>query len=166
MLMIRNWPLLFIVIPLVELYFIIAVGEQIGAFWTIILVLLTAVVGVNLLRFQGMSTLARAQKNMAQGQIPAMEMVEGVALAVAGVLLITPGFITDSIGLLLLIPVSRQFIVRFLMARATVKTNFNGGMGGSQQDQQQKQQGFYGKKPDANKPKVGRTIEGEYKRED
>ncbi len=68
MLMIRNWPLLFIVIPLVELYFIIAVGEQIGAFWTIILVLLTAVVGVNLLRFQGMSTLARAQKNMAQGQ--------------------------------------------------------------------------------------------------
>ncbi len=165
--MTRNWPILFIVIPLIELYFIIAVGEQIGAFWTVILVLLTAVVGVNLLRFQGMSTLARAQKNMAQGQIPAMEMVEGIALAVAGVLLITPGFITDSIGLLLLIPASRQFIVRFMIARATVKTSFNGGMGGFQQDQQHnQQQDFHSKKPDTNKPKVGRTIEGEYKRED
>jgi UPF0716 protein FxsA len=164
--MIRNWPLLFIVIPLIELYFIIAVGEQIGAFWTIILVLLTAVVGVNLLRFQGMSTLARAQKNMAQGQIPAMEMAEGIALAVAGVLLITPGFITDSIGLLLLIPASRQYIVRMMMAKATVKTNFHGGMGGFQQGQPQNQQDVYGKKPETDKPKVGRTIEGEYKRED
>jgi UPF0716 protein FxsA len=164
--MIRNWPLLFIVIPLIELYVIIAVGEQIGAFWTIILVLLTAIIGVNLLRFQGMSTLARAQKNMAQGQIPAMEMVEGVALAVAGVLLITPGFITDSIGLLLLMPASRQYIVRFIMARATVQTNFNGGMDSFQQGQQQNQQDFYGKKTDEKKPKVGRTIEGEYKRED
>ncbi len=160
--MIKNWPLLFIAIPLVELYFIIAVGGVIGAFWTIILVLLTAVVGVNLLRFQGMSTLARAQKNMAQGQIPAMEMMEGVALAVAGVLLITPGFITDSIGFLCLIPATRQIIVRFIMARASIHTGFNASTG----DFQENQQDFYSKKPDETKPKVGRTIEGEYKRED
>ena len=164
--MIRSWPLLFIVIPIVELYCIITVGEMIGAFWTVILVLLTAVVGVNLLRFQGMSTLARAQRNMAQGQVPAMEMMEGVALAIAGVLLITPGFITDSIGFLLLFPVTRQIIVRFIMARATVKTGFNAAGGGFQQDQQQNQQDFYGKKTTQSKPKVGRTIEGEYKRED
>jgi len=137
--MIRKWPLLFIIIPLIELYFIIAVGEQIGAFWTVILVLLTAVVGVNLLRFQGMSTLARAQKSMAQGQIPAMEMVEGMALAVAGVLLITPGFITDSIGLLLLIPASRQIIVKFIMRRASVQANLYGGTGGFQQGRPQEQ---------------------------
>ena len=79
--MIRSWPLLFIVIPLVELYVIITVGGMIGAFWTVILVLLTAVIGVNLLRMQGMSTLMRAQQNMAQGSIPAMEMMEGIALA-------------------------------------------------------------------------------------
>lgn len=161
--MIRNWPLLFIIVPLVELYFIIVVGEQIGALWTIILVLLTAVIGVNLLRFQGMSTLTRAQKNMAQGQIPAMEMMEGVALAVAGVLLITPGFITDSIGFLCLIPASRQAIIRYLMARATLHTGV-AGFRSSQQYQQHTQQ--RPESSDKDKPKVGRTIEGEYHRED
>lgn len=167
--MFRSWPLLFIVIPLVELYCIIAVGEMIGAFWTIILVLLTAVVGVNLMRFQGMNTLARAQQNMAKGQIPAMEMMEGVALAVAGVLLITPGFITDSIGLLCLVPASRQLIVRFIMARATIHTV--GGVRGFQQGrqpnfQQKHQQGFDAETQETKKSKAGHTLEGEYKREE
>ena len=164
--MIRSWPLLFIIIPLIELYFIIVVGDIIGAFWTVLLVLLTAVIGVNLLRFQGMSTLARAQRNMAQGALPAMEMMEGVALAVAGVLLITPGFITDSIGFLLLIPASRRSIIRYIIARATVSTRFHGGTGGfygsSQYTRHESQSGT--SEPD--QPKAGRTIEGEYHRED
>jgi UPF0716 protein FxsA len=159
--MIRNWPLLFIVIPLVELYVIIAVGEEIGAFWTVILVLLTAVIGVNLLRIQGMSTLMRAQKNMAQGDVPAMEMMEGLALAVGGVLLITPGFITDSIGFLCLIPASRQAIIRYIMTKATVQTSFDGQSEHWQSSQQQKSGST-----EAKRPKVGRTIEGEYRRED
>ena len=161
--MIRNWPILFIIIPLVELYVIIAVGEHIGAFWTVILVLLTAVIGVNLLRIQGMSTLMRAQRNMAQGAIPAMEMIEGVALAVAGVLLITPGFITDSIGFLLLLPASRQAIIRYIMARSTVHTSF-----GAQSRQWPPGQPPHepGSKPADDSPRVGRTIEGEYRRED
>ena len=159
--MIRNWPLLFIAIPLVELYVIIAVGEEIGAFWTVILVLLTAVIGVNLLRIQGMSTLMRAQRNMAQGAVPAMEMMEGIALAVGGVLLITPGFITDSIGFLCLIPASRQAIIRYIMARSTVQTGFDARSEQWQSDQHQKP-----KSPDEKPPKVGRTIEGEYRRED
>ena len=169
--MIRNWPILFIVVPLVELYFIIVVGEMIGALWTIILVLMTAVIGVNLLRVQGMNTLTRAQHNMAQGQIPAMEMMEGVALAVAGVLLITPGFITDSIGFLCLIPASRQAIIRFLMARATMVSH-HGNRSASWQSRhhQDFQKRRHDSKPgsaDA-KPakKVGRTIEGEFHRED
>ena len=121
-------PLLFIAIPLIELYFIIVVGEAIGAFWTVMLVILTAVIGVSLLRIQGMSTLMRAQRNMSQGQIPAMEMMEGIALAVAGVLLITPGFITDAIGMLCLIPASRQAIIRYIMTRlmARFKTTHSG----------------------------------------
>ena len=159
--MIRNWPLLFIVIPLVELYVIIAVGEEIGAFWTVILVLLTAVIGVNLLRIQGMSTLMRAQRNMAQGDVPAMEMMEGLALAVGGVLLITPGFITDSIGFLCLIPASRQAIIRYIMTKATVQTGFGGQSEHWQSSQQQKPGST-----EAKRPKVGRTIEGEYRRED
>lgn len=157
--MIRSWPLLFIIIPLVELYVIIAVGEEIGALWTVMLVLLTAVIGVNLLRMQGMSTLARAQKNMAQGAIPAMEMMEGITLAVAGVLLITPGFITDTIGFLCLFPLSRQAIIRYIMSRATVHTN----MGGFQPGQQHQTSS---KPPGKDHAKKGRIIEGEYTRED
>jgi len=162
--MIRSWPIFFILIPLVELYVIISVGEEIGAFWTIILVLLTAVVGVNLLRIQGMSTLMRAQRSMAQGAIPAMEMIEGIALAVAGVLLITPGFITDSIGFLLLFPSSRQAIVRFIMARSTMRTGFNAQSTQWQSGQRPQEPGA---ESTPEKPaKVGRTIEGEYRRED
>jgi len=165
--MIRNWPILFIVIPLVELYFIIVVGEMIGAFWTIVLVLLTAVIGVNLLRVQGMSTLTRAQQTMAQGQIPAMEMMEGVALAVAGVLLITPGFITDSIGFLCLIPATRKAIIKFLMARATVYTSFDSRSGSWQSGHGPHRHDKPGAdSSDDSRPKVGRTIEGEYHRED
>ena len=161
--MIRNWPLLFIIIPLVELYVIIAVGEEIGAFWTVILVLLTAVIGVNLLRIQGMSTLARAQRSMAQGTIPAMEMMEGIALAVAGVLLITPGFITDTIGFLCLFPASRQAIIRAIMARGSVHTTMGGFQTGQHQPRHHKPSSESAQdKP----PKVGRTIEGEYRRED
>lgn len=166
--MIRGWPLLFILIPLVELYVIIVVGEQIGALWTVLLVIFTAVVGVNLLRIQGMSTLARAQRNMAQGQIPAMEMMEGVALAVAGVLLITPGFITDTLGFLCLFPATRQAMIRFLMSRATVV-----GFGGYQQHGRPESNAWEGEArpededaPGVEHTRVGRTIEGEYRRED
>jgi len=160
-------PLLFIAIPLIELYFIIVVGEAIGAFWTVMLVILTAIIGVSLLRIQGMSTLMRAQRNMSQGQIPAMEMMEGIALAVAGVLLITPGFITDSIGMLCLIPASRQAIIRYIMARASVHGSFNASMGGFESHRQSgHQHQERHSESSAGRPKVGRTIEGEYKRED
>ncbi len=154
--------LLFIIIPLVELYFILVVGGAIGAFWTVLLVIMTAVVGVNLLRVQGMSTLTRAQKNMEKGQIPAMEMMEGIALAVAGVLLITPGFITDSIGFLCLLPASRQAIIRYILARSSMRANFSGFQ--AKQNGQQWEPGS--EQPDSKPPRVGRTIEGEYRRED
>jgi len=156
--------LLFIIVPLIELYFIIVIGGAIGAFWTVILVILTAVIGINLLRVQGMSTLIRAQKNMAQGQIPAMEMVEGIALAVAGVLLITPGFITDALGFLCLIPVSRQAIIRYILSRSTVHTGFSGFQ--SRQYHQQNRQVPGTESTPKSAPKAGRTIEGEYRRED
>ena len=176
--MIRSWPLLFIIIPLVELYFIIVVGDMIGALWTVLLVLMTAVIGVNLLRLQGMSTLGRAQRNMAQGQLPAMEMMEGVALAIAGILLITPGFITDSIGFLLLIPATRRAIIQYLMARATVYTNMHGGSmhggpggeGGyhstTYYEQRTTSRGKASSAAEKKSDRVGHTIEGEYTRED
>jgi len=108
---------LFIAIPIIEMVVLIQVGQQIGALWTIVLVLLTAFIGINLLRYQGLSTLSRATWRMQSGQIPAKEMLEGILLAVGGALLLTPGFVTDTIGFLLLVPFTRQFFATRLMGR-------------------------------------------------
>ena len=95
---------LFIAVPIVEMLVLIEVGQQIGALWTIALVLLTAFIGINLLRHQGLATLSRANWRIKSGELPAQEILEGILLAVGGALLLTPGFVTDTIGFLLLIP--------------------------------------------------------------
>ena len=77
--MLRFWPILFFVVPLIEVYFLIKVGSIIGAGWTIFLVVLTAVIGVALLRIQGFATLMRVRETLARGEIPAVEMLEGRA---------------------------------------------------------------------------------------
>ena len=153
--MLRIWPILFIVVPLVELYLIIEVGGLIGALWTVLLVVLTAIIGVSLLRIQGFNTLNRARQNMEMGTLPAMEMMEGMVLAVGGALLITPGFLTDTLGFLCLIPATRRAMIRYLIRRSTMHG-----------------QGFYthtthyyrrGRQDHQHK---GRTIEGEFHRDD
>ena len=120
---------LFIAIPILEMVVLIQVGQQIGALWTIVLVLLTAFIGINLLRYQGLSTLSRATWRMQSGQIPAQEMLEGILLAVGGALLLTPGFVTDTIGFLLLVPFTRQFFASRLMGRfkSFASANLAGG---------------------------------------
>lgn len=114
--------LLFIVLPVLELWLLIKVGSVIGALPTIALVLLTAIVGVAMLRRQGLATLLRANQKLEQGQIPAREMLDGLFLAAGGALLLTPGFITDILGLLCLIPGLRQLVfgrlVQKLLARS------------------------------------------------
>ena len=157
--MLRNWPILFIVVPLVELYLIIEIGSMIGALWTVLLVVLTAFIGVTMLRIQGISTLNRARNSMEKGTLPAMEMMEGMALAVGGALLITPGFITDTLGFLCLIPGTRRAMIRYLMARSV--------MVGPTYTRQN-----YGHHPHQGGPSQGgshsggRTIEGEFQRKD
>ena len=136
------FAVLFLIIPIIEIYFLIKVGEVIGAFPTIILVVLTAVIGAGLLRQQGLSTLARLQKNMGQGKLPAQEMIEGVLLAVGGALLMTPGFVTDTIGFLCLLPFSRKFIAQNIIKRSAdkMKANINAQMGGFSQSTQWEQE--------------------------
>ena len=112
--------LLFIVVPIIEITLLINVGQAIGAWNTVGLVILSAFIGVNMLRYQGLSTLARAQQRMDQGQIPGSEMIEGIVLAVGGALLLTPGFVTDVIGFLCLIPYTRKRLARLLLSRFTV----------------------------------------------
>jgi UPF0716 protein FxsA len=157
--MLRSWPVLFVVVPLFELYLIIKVGSAIGALWTVLLVVMTAVIGVQMLKIQGLSTLRRARENLDQGALPAMEMMEGLLLAVGGVLLITPGFITDTLGFLCLIPATRQAMVRYLMSHATIVTR-GFGHGATYTHNQ----GAAG--PKDYEPGRTRTIEGEYERRD
>ena len=103
----------FISIPIIEIYFLIVVSDEIGWLQTILLVIITAMMGVSLLRHQSMATLMRAQKNMSNGQLPANEIIEGIALLIGGVLLLTPGFFTDTIGFICLIPFLRNNIIKF-----------------------------------------------------
>lgn len=109
--------ILFIAIPLVETWLLIKVGGIIGALWTIIAVITTAVIGSQLVQRQGMQTLAEVQASQARGEMPAVPMLEGAALLLAGAFLVTPGFITDALGFLLLVPPLRQLAARRILAR-------------------------------------------------
>jgi len=131
------FAVLFLIIPIIEIFLLIKVGGIIGALPTIILVVLTAVIGAGLLRQQGLSTLARFQQNMSQGKLPAQEMVEGILLAVGGALLMTPGFVTDTIGFLCLLPFSRHFIASTIIKKSAMKVTAN--MGGFSQNEQWQQ---------------------------
>ncbi|WP_343561252.1 FxsA family protein [Kiloniella sp. b19] len=102
--------LLFIGVPLIEIMIFIEVGEIIGGWNTLAFVILTAVIGTIMIRSQGLMTLARIQTELDAGQLPAREIFNGLCILVAGVLMLTPGFMTDTIGFLLLLPPFRSLI--------------------------------------------------------
>ncbi len=108
-----NTPLvLFILIPLIEIYLFIKIGSSIGAFNTVSLILVTAIVGVYYARYEGLNTLKSALNQLVTNKIPMYEILSGAALAIASLLLILPGFATDLVGLLLIFPVTRKIIFR------------------------------------------------------
>jgi UPF0716 protein FxsA len=100
---------LFLTVPLVELYVLIQVGGFIGPVMTVILCLLTAALGAALLRYQGLQTIARIQQKTNAGEMPAIDLLEGAILLFSGLLLLTPGFVTDIIGFLCLTPAIRTW---------------------------------------------------------
>lgn len=134
------------------MYLLIEVGGYIGAWPTIALVMLTAVIGVSLLRIQGFATLTRGMSRLQSGELPATEVVEGLLLAVAGALLLTPGFVTDGVGFVLLTPVFRREIARKVLARVQVTT-----VGGFEAGGYRQTQGF--EETGAGRPDV---IEGDF----
>ena len=134
----------FIVLPILEMYILIEVGSFIGALNTIGLVLLTALLGLILLRQQGFRTLLNARNKLIQAELPAEEIVTGIFLAIGGALLLTPGFVTDFIGFMCLLPFTR----RLLMSQ--IATSFFNVSGFSEQKEQ----------------KQGNWIEGEYKKDE
>lgn len=106
--------LVFIIIPILEIYLLIKVGSIIGGLTTILLVILTAIIGTHLLRSQGIATLQKVQLSLQQGQMPTEALLEGIFIILGGALLLTPGFVTDTVGFICLIPILRQYLVSWL----------------------------------------------------
>ena len=121
---------LFIGIPLIEIYLFIQVGGSIGVWPTIGLVILTAVIGTALLRQQGLATLARAQADLDRQQLPVRELFNGVCLLIGGLLLLTPGFLTDALGFALLIPPLRAILGRGVWAAMARSRNVHFSVSG------------------------------------
>lgn len=118
----RFLLLIFIVMPIAEISLLLQVGDLIGGWNTVGLIIATAFVGAYLVRQEGISTLQTAQAKLAQNQVPGTEMLEGMLLVIAGVLLVTPGFITDILGFAFALPFSRKFIAARAAKHLTVRT--------------------------------------------
>ena len=111
--------LIILIVPLIEIYLFIQIGGQIGAFNTILIILLTAVIGIFFVRLQGLNTLKSGVTQLYGNQIPIYEIMSGAALAIAALLLIIPGFATDIIGFLLIIPITRNLIFKYFSKKYT-----------------------------------------------
>ena len=153
--MIKYLFLLFLLVPMLEIYLLIQVGGVIGAFSTVLLVVLTAVIGAYLLRQQGFATLQRVRENLEQGELPAVGILEGAILLVSGALLLTPGFFTDTIGFICLVPSARQAVATWLLKQFTV-VSVGGGF---------EQDAFSQGKTEKHSSSA-RVFEGEYKKDD
>lgn len=117
----------FLIVPIIEIYLLIQVGGIIGVLPTIGLVVLTAVLGAALLRAQGLQTYMRFNQALSEGRVPASEILEGVALLIGGALLLTPGFFTDAIGFICLLPFSRKTLIQSLVKRYNPLANMQTG---------------------------------------
>ncbi len=138
--------LLFILAPIAEIWLMIDIGSIIGAGWTVLSIIATAIIGGTLVRYQGLGVYTRMNLSASRGELPAMEMIEGMALLISGLLLLTPGFITDTIGFLILIPPLRRWFALNMLKRFFIVPNAGSPGDGSD-----------------NGPK---TIEGEFRRID
>jgi UPF0716 protein FxsA len=127
--------LVFIAVPIAEIAIFIQAGEQLGLWPTLVVVILTALLGTALLRYQGLRALDRAQGSMQRGELPVGEVFTGLCLLVAGALLLTPGFLTDAVGLGLFVPSIRGLlaggVLRGLSKRGTIWTDGRGGFNAS-----------------------------------
>ena len=143
----QSLILFFLALLVFEILLLIEVGGVLGTGWTLLLVVGTAVVGTALMRLQGFTILARAHTALMQGELTALPMLEGVVVLLSGALLLVPGFLTDAVGLIGLIPVVRQMVLRRFIMKGRVSHS-----GGTE--------------PPSHPGRQSRTIEGEYRRED
>ena len=120
-----------ILVPIIEIYLFIKIGSQIGAFSTIFLIFLTAIVGIVYARYEGLNTLRSGFTQLVKNELPAYEIISGAAIAFSALLLIIPGFATDALGFLILIPITRKFLFKKfsknISKSSTKKENFIDG---------------------------------------
>ncbi len=147
----------FIVVPMAELLLLFEVAEHIGGFTTLMVVVTTAFIGITILKYQGFSTLRRADFRMQQGQLPAQEIVEGMLLAFAGALLLTPGLITDAVGFACLTPPIRRAVARRILRSGTSFLMGGGGPGAG---------GGFHYRRSWRRDEHGNIVEGEFVQED
>ena len=127
--------ILIILIPIVEIFFFIKVGSQIGAITTILLIFVTAILGVYYAKYEGLNTLKAGFAQLSRNEAPTYEMLSGAAIAFAALLLIIPGFATDVLGFLLIFPITRKFIFgKFAKRFKTTKTEKNNFIDGEFED--------------------------------
>lgn len=113
--------IVFLAVPTTEIYLLIQIGREIGAGWTVIGCVLTALIGAWLVKVQGIFIYQRAVQNINSGETPALELVEGLFLLIAGALLIIPGFVTDAIGFACLVPALRRTLAQILITRFLIE---------------------------------------------
>ena len=120
-----------ILIPIVEIYLFIKIGSQIGALTTILFIFITAIVGFYYAKYEGLNALKSGLSQLSKNEVPAYEMISGAAIAFAAILLIIPGFLTDTLGFLLIFPITRKIIfgnfTKKFKSKRTVKNNFIDG---------------------------------------
>ena len=148
-------PFLLLVIPILEIGVFILLGGQIGIINTLLGIVLTAFIGTVLLRRQGFALIGQAQKQMGRGNIPGRELAHGVMLLAAGLLLLTPGFVTDSFGFLLLIPPVREGIFAFVKSRMVLTGLHSQSTGFSSQSSGTAHGSYYESHSYSSKPRSG-----------
>jgi len=160
---------LFIIIPIIEVMLFVIAGDAFGAGPTLLMIVLTAIIGVHFLKQQGANTFLRFQEKMNKQSLPAQELIEGMILLVCGALLVTPGFFTDIIGFLGLVPAVRHYWSSRLSNRWTVQfnhTSFHETIYRAQQHSNQDQFEHGQSQKDFHSSHGGRTFEGDFQSED
>ena len=119
----NSFFLLFIALPALEIFLMIKIGGKVGALNTVSLIFLTAIIGIYFAKHQGIKTIRSGLINLYQNKAPIYEIITGASIAIAAVLLILPGFFTDTIGFILLVPYSRKILINFFIRRSKISTS-------------------------------------------
>ncbi|MFK7856202.1 MAG: FxsA family protein [Granulosicoccus sp.] len=158
--------ILFIAMPIIEIAVLLRIGSALGWLPTLAIVILTAILGTTMLRHQGLATLNLAKQRMNAGEMPAQQMLEGVILMIGGVLLLTPGFVTDAFGFACLFPYSRRWLAARIAARSVIGFGGVSPMGSGTGTVDDINVGPRAHPPNKHRKTAGDVIDGDYQRID